>query len=291
MKKFAIIGAGISGLYFANLLRKDPTCEVSIYEKNSSIKTEKGYGIQLSVNSVKLLNKIGFSNLNLLNQFNPTNIDFYSFKDKTKICDFNISYFNTEYIKYTTLKRSTLIEFLKEKIPSNFFQYNKKIKKIYEKHEKIILIFEDDSSAWCNYLIISDGIFSKTKSLIFNEIVEPKYFNSIAIRGNINKENLKNINFNNVSLFLGPNFHYVIYPVDKGKELNFIGIFNKKLGNKELEDHSLFKDENFISSFLNQLDHQNDKKIFDKIENIKSFPIYASNKINKKKNNKILLLA
>jgi len=64
MKKVAIIGGGISGLYMASLLRLNSNYEVSIYEKNNSINLEKGYGIQLSVNSVKLLNKIGFQNIN-----------------------------------------------------------------------------------------------------------------------------------------------------------------------------------------------------------------------------------
>ena len=76
MKKIAIIGAGISGLSFANLLRQDSNYDITIYEKNNFINLEKGYGIQLSVNSVKLLNKIGFQNIDQLNKFNP---------DKTKI--------------------------------------------------------------------------------------------------------------------------------------------------------------------------------------------------------------
>ena len=56
MKKIAIIGAGISGLFIANLLKKNSDYQVVIYEKSNSINLEEGYGIQLSVNSVKLLN-------------------------------------------------------------------------------------------------------------------------------------------------------------------------------------------------------------------------------------------
>ena len=78
MKKVAIIGAGISGLFFANLLRQNSNYETTIYEKNNSINLEKGYGIQISTNSIKLLNKIGFQNLNLADQFNPKKINFYS---------------------------------------------------------------------------------------------------------------------------------------------------------------------------------------------------------------------
>ena len=34
MKKIAIIGGGISGLYIANLLKENPDYEIKIYEKN-----------------------------------------------------------------------------------------------------------------------------------------------------------------------------------------------------------------------------------------------------------------
>ena len=57
MKNIAVIGAGISGLFIANLFKRNPDYNITVYEKNSSITLEKGYGIQLSVNSIKLLNK------------------------------------------------------------------------------------------------------------------------------------------------------------------------------------------------------------------------------------------
>ena len=56
MKNIVIIGAGISGLYIANLLSQNLNYKITIYEKNSSVNLEKGYGIQLSVNSIKRLN-------------------------------------------------------------------------------------------------------------------------------------------------------------------------------------------------------------------------------------------
>jgi len=193
MKKIAIIGAGISGLSLANLLTQDSNYDITIYEKNNFINLEKGYGIQLSVNSVKLLNKIGFQNIDQLNKFNPNKIDFYSLQKKQKICDLNISEFNTDNAKYTTLQRSTLIEFLKAKIPTNLIQYNKKIKQVDNKNETVKLTFENNSSAEYDYLVISDGVFSPAKSLVANKQIEPKYFNSIAVRATINQNNLEGI--------------------------------------------------------------------------------------------------
>ena len=290
MKKIAIIGAGISGLFIANLLRQDSNYDITIYEKNNSINLEKGYGIQLSVNSVKLLNKIGFRNIDQLNNFNPNKIDFYSLQKKQKICDLNISEFNTDNAKYTTLQRSTLIEFLKEKIPSNLIQYNKKIKQVDNKNETVMLTFENNSSAEYDYLVISDGVFSPTKSLVANKQIEPKYFNSIAVRGTINRKNFENINYNNISLFLGSNFHSVVYPVDKNSEFNFIGILRKNLTNSQLQNYSLFSENSFIFSILSELSDQIDQNIVENINNIKCFPIFISNEIYDQQHKNIFLI-
>ena len=290
MKKIAIIGAGISGLFIANLLRQDSNYDITIYEKNNSINLEKGYGIQLSVNSVKLLNKIGFQNIDQLNNFNPNKIDFYSLQKKQKICDLNISEFNTDNAKYTTLQRSTLIEFLKEKIPSNLIQYNKKIKQVDNKNETVMLTFENNSSAEYDYLVISDGVFSPTKSLVANKQIEPKYFNSIAVRATINQNNLEGIDPNNISLFLGSNFHSVVYPVDKNSEFNFIGILRKNLTNNQLQNYSLFSENSFISSILSELSGQIDQNILENINNIKCFPIFISNEIYDQQHKNIFLI-
>ena len=82
MKKIAIVGAGISGLYIANLFKENLNYQVTIYEKNNSIHLDEGYGIQLSTNSIQLLNKIGFNTLNEEEKFNPEKIDFYEIKQK-----------------------------------------------------------------------------------------------------------------------------------------------------------------------------------------------------------------
>ena len=80
MKKVAIIGAGISGLFIANLFKKNSGYKVVIYEKNNSINLEEGYGIQLSVNSVRLLNEIEFNKFENARKFNPKKIIFFHLK-------------------------------------------------------------------------------------------------------------------------------------------------------------------------------------------------------------------
>ena len=290
MKKVAIIGGGISGLYMASLLRLNSNYEVSIYEKNNSINLEKGYGIQLSVNSVKLLNKIGFQNINFEEKFFPNKVNFYSLKNKSKICDLDISAFNSHEDKYTTLQRFTLIDFLRNKIPSNLINFNKKVIEVQSESEITKVIFEDKSSIECDYLIISDGAFSKTRSLITNKEIKPSYFNSIAVRGNIDQNDLRNIDHNNISLFLGSNLHSVVYPVNQNGQFNFITILRKKLNSNELANYSLFNNDEFVSSTLFEISKQVDRNIVENLRDIKCFPIFVSTEIFQPKNKNTCLL-
>ena len=272
MKKIAIIGAGISGLFIANLFKKNSDYQVAIYEKSNSINLEEGYGIQLSVNSVKLLNEIEFNKFEIARKFNPKKIIFFSSKNFKKICDLNISDFNSENCQYTTLKRSDLINFLKKDI-ENLIKFNHNVSSIDKENQKIQLTFENNEIFECDYLIISDGVFSKSRSLISNNKSQPKYNNTLAIRGKIT--NSSEIDNENISLFLGSDFHQVIYPVNQNGDLNFIAIMKYQLTLEQQKNYSLFKENSFIRKVLEKVPKEN-KEFFDKIKELKIFPVFVS---------------
>jgi len=257
---------------------------LTIYEKNASVNLEKGYGIQLSVNSIKLLNQINFQKIRIEDKFHPNKLDFYSLKNNKKICDLDISMFNSTDTKYTTLQRSTLINFLKDGLHENIIHYNKKVIKINEEAESKEVSFEDGLSVKCDYLIISDGTFSKTKSLIANKETKPKYFNSIALRATIDQDALKGINPQNISLFLGSNLHSVLYPINNKGQFNFITIFRKKLSTKELSDYSLFENKDFAASIISEISKQVPTETMNNLKSIKCFPIFVSSDVNEPKN-------
>ena len=268
MKKIAIIGAGISGLFFANLLQNNSEYDFTIFEKKALIDLEDSYGIQLSVNSIKLLNQIGFNTIDKNQIYNPKKINFINAKDNKKICDLDISKFNYDNNQYTTLKRSTLLKFLLKNIPKDRIKYNTELKNL-SSEKKITLSFSNDYADEFNYLIVSDGIFSQTKSKILKKNIEPQYFNSLALRGNIDDYPNKDI-----SIYFGSNFHFVIYPVNQNKESNFISIIKK-----ELVDKKMYADQNFLQFISKDLYKKTSIELEGKLKNIKSFPIYISKKL------------
>ena len=284
MKKIAVIGAGISGLFIANLFKRNKKYQVTIFERNSLINSNEGYGIQLSVNSIKLLNKIQFDKLDNNKKFNPDKINFYSIKNSNKICELNISDFNTENCKYTTLKRSSLINFLKKDLEKEIkFDYN--ISKIEQQNQIVKITFENNEIHEFDYLIISDGVFSKSKNLLSKNQIEPKFDGTLAIRGIIPSHS--NVaDKKNISLFLGSNFHYVIYPVSPCGDLNFIAVMKYKLSANVQKDYSLFNNNNFIKKTLEKVPNLN-KEFFDNIEDLKIYPVFVSHDFFKVENNNI----
>ena len=268
MKKIAIIGAGISGLFFANLLKNNSDYDFTIFEKNTSLNTDDSYGIQLSVNSIKLLNEIGFNNIDKKEVYNPKKINFINAKNNESICDLDISKFNYGNNQYTTLKRSTLIKFLLNNISKDKIKLNIELKNLtYE--SKLTLSFNENYTREFDHLIVSDGVFSDTKSMVLNKDIKPTYFNSLALRGNI--DNFQN---EDISIYFGPGFHFVIYPVNKENEFNFILIIKK-----QLLDKKMYTDENFLQSLTQEFYKKTEVKLDGKLNNIKSFPIYTSKKI------------
>ena len=266
-KKVAIIGSGIAGLTLANLLKTNPNFEFAVYEKGEILNLSEGFGIQLSVNSVSILSKIGFNQLNKNEKYNPKKLDFYSI-NCNKICNLDLTEFNFTNVEYTTLKRSILISFLKEKLFSNSIMFCKKIKDVQQIDKKINISFIDGSSDIVDYLVVSDGIFSDTKSVIEKKIFKPNYYGAIAIRSQVRAQDISNLNSNNISLIMGSNAHLVLYPINQRKELNLVCIIRKKSEDNDsikiiLENTILKENKNLVNLFSGDL---------------KSWPIYTSGK-------------
>ena len=278
-KKLAIIGAGIAGLTLANFIKKHSEHEFMVYEREESLSLDEGYGIQLATNSIKILNEINFNKISNEKKFNPSFLDFYDIQNK-KICDLNLTKFNTSETKYTTLQRSTLIEYLKEDIYTQHLRFGKKIKEVSELKEKILIKFDDNTNDLVDYVIAADGIFSNTRSFFEKKKNTPKFKKALAVRVILKSKLDLNINEQNISLMMGGNTHIVFYPINKKKELNMVCIIRSKK----------YDPDNIKSLIEEVVLKQNPslKKLFD--NDIKSWPLYFTPNILPSTNKKVFYI-
>ncbi len=256
-KKVAIIGSDIAGLTAANIFKKNSDFQVMVYEKEKILSLEEGYGIQLAPNSISILNKIGFSNIDNNKFFNPSKLNFYSINNN-KICDLNLTRFNTDSVKFTTLKRSVLIEFLKDGLFTNNIRFGKEVKKVSKIKGKLLINFTDNTNDLADFVIVSDGVFSRTKSIIENKAIKPTYNGSIAIRTIIKSSEELIYENKNISLIMFPNAHIVIYPINKKNDFNMVCIIREKLSQKYdidsiIKEKILYKNKNLENLFRGDL--------------------------------------
>ena len=278
-KKLAIIGAGIAGLTLANFIKKHSDHDFMVYEREESLSLDEGYGIQLATNSIKILNEIDFNKISNEKKFNPSFLDFYDIQNK-KICDLNLTKFNTSETKYTTLQRSTLIEYLKEDIYTQHLRFGKKIKEVSELKEKILIKFDDNTNDLVDYVIAADGIFSNTRSFFEKKKNTPKFKKALAVRVILKSKLDLNINEQNISLMMGGNTHIVFYPINKKKELNMVCIIRSKK----------YDPDNIKSLIEEVVLKQNPslRKLFD--NDIKSWPLYFTPNILPSTNKKVFYI-
>tara|TARA_B100000579_G_scaffold403774_1_gene388045 strand:+ start:40 stop:1170 length:1131 start_codon:yes stop_codon:yes gene_type:complete len=277
-KKLAIIGAGIAGLTLANLIKKNSDHEFMLYEKQESLSLEEGYGIQLSTNSVKILNTIGFKNINNDKIFHPAGVDFYNIKNE-KICNLDLTQFNSRENKYTTLQRSTLIEFLKNDIYTQHLRFGKKIKEVSELKGKVLIKFDDNTNDLVDIVVGADGIFSNTRTFFEKKKNEPKFKKAIAIRTILKAKSEFKVEKDNISLIMGKNCHIVVYPVNRNKELNLICIIREKKYDPD-------KIQTLVDKVISQ--NSNFEKVFK--GDLKSWPLYSTPKILPSTNNKVFYI-
>ena len=191
----------------------------------------------------------------------------------------NTGKFNTKENKYTTLQRSTLIEFLKDDIYNQHLRFGKKIKEVSELKGKVFIKFDDNTNDLVDIVVGADGIFSNTRTFFEKKKNEPKFKKAIAIRTILKSKSELNIDEEKISLMMGKNCHIVIYPFNKNKELNLVCI---------IRDDKYDPDN--IKSLVDKIVSQNSslEKAFK--GDLNSWPLYSTSQILPSTNSKVFYI-
>ena len=272
--KVAIIGAGISGLSAA-LLLKQLKCNVTVFEKNKYIKNE-GAGIQITSNGSFVLKKLGLDKPIIREGIKPNNLclfdeDDFKFIGSLEILERLKGRYGRSFI---TLKRSLLVKILFEKVKQEKIQvkFGSKALPLVGKDEKNISISFNGKKINKDLIVVADGVGSSWKKTIFREI-KSRSISQCAYRFVLNNKKLPAIfSANNINLFFGRGRHFVTYPTGNNGMINFV--FCKRESGKIIND---WKEKVSKQQFLNDFEMDEALKIcLPDIKNIYRWPVIES---------------
>ena len=272
--KVAIIGAGISGLSAA-LLLKQLKCNVTVFEKNKYIKNE-GAGIQITSNGSFVLKKLGLEKPIIREAIKPNNLCLFDEDDFKCIGSLEI----LERLKgrygrsFITLKRSLLVKILFEKVKQEKIQvkFGSRALPIVGKDEKNISISFNGKKINKDLIVIADGVGSSWKKTIFTEI-KNRSISQSAYRFVLSNKRLPAIfSKNNINLFFGRGRHFVTYPTGNNGMINFV--FCKRESGQVINH---WKEKVLKQQFLNDFEMDEALKIcLPDIKNIYRWPVIES---------------
>ena len=209
----AIIGAGISGLALACILKK-AKIPVVVFEKSKQV-SDYGAGISLSPNGMRVLKELDIFNEVASVSANPNKASFFS--GNKKINSFDVDVITTSrQVLYKSLYKK--YKFLNGKILfdhdlSDLDSINLKVSFTNNKEYKIA------------HIAACDGIKSLCRQT--NEIESEPIYSGYSVWRAVVKKNQKEI-----KTFLGPNHHIVTYPISNSK-ISFVAAIKTSKQYKE----------------------------------------------------------
>ena len=227
MKKIIIIGNGLSAWAAANAF-VNKNVHITIIRKKKSM-----YGAQqLSPNGYTNLKKLtGIDNIkNIIYEIIQFQINSYNNNQTKNLKNF---YFNEFELKYFSISREVLINFLIKNI-KNKIQIEE-IKKscvgiIQRNHEEFEVLLDNDELITADIIVGADGINGITRKYVCGKtnIITKKVFRGVSDDKNklLLKQKTLELNFSNFG-------HFVSYPfIDKNnKYINYVFIPNKHFQN------------------------------------------------------------
>ena len=272
--KVAIIGAGISGLSAA-LLLKQLKYNVTVFEKNKFIKSE-GAGIQITSNGSFVLKKLGLDKPVIRAGIKPNNLCLFDEGDFKCIgCLEILERLKGRYGRsFITLNRSLLVKILFEKVKQEKIQvkFGTRALPLVGKDEEDICIAYKGKKIKKDLIVVADGVGSLWKKTVFGEI-KNRSISQCAYRFVLKNTKLPTIFLqNNINLFFGKGRHFVTYPTGNNGMINFV--FCKRESG-QISNH--WKEKVTKQQFLNDFEINEALKIcLSDIKNIYKWPVIES---------------
>jgi len=237
----AIIGAGISGLALACILKK-ANIPIVVFEKSEQV-SDYGAGISISPNGMRVLKELDIFNEVVSVSANPNQASFFSGNKKI----------NTFDVDVVTTSRQVLYKSLYEKYKylNGEILFDHELSDI--DHINLKISFTNNKEYKIAHIAACDGIKSLCRQK--NEPKSEPIYSGYSVWRAVVEKNQKE-----TKTFLGPNHHIVTYPISNSK-ISFVAAIKtsnqykeswRTLGTfNELKDDLKASNSNFYS-FINE---------------------------------------
>ncbi|CAD6445839.1 c32b138c-97f9-471c-9989-03e3b1b9f541 [Sclerotinia trifoliorum] len=270
----AICGGGIGGLCMAIGLLKQ-NIPFTVYEAAPAF-AEIGAGISFGPNSLRAMELIdprikhGFENCETRNG-SPEERDIWfdfrigmaeeGWKGVEKGPPVKEGEFLTEVVAkgcgQASVHRAHFLDELVKLVPKENARFGKRVEKVEERGDRLLMTFQDGTTAEADAVIGCDGIKSRTRHIVLGDdhkATLPVFTGKYAYRGLIPME--KAINAvgeslaRNSQMYLGHQGHVLTFPIEKGATMNVVAFRTKKDGKWNNEKWVLpIKESDMVSDF------------------------------------------
>ena len=217
--RVAIVGGGIGGMFAAKALL-ERGIDVVVYEQASQI-GEIGAGVQLTPNSLKLLERVGL--LPEITRLGVPEAEASSYyrMDGTLVAPVVTTDSSGQYGVYG-IHRADLLSVLAEALPVGIIRVGHSCVALEQDESGARLTFANGDTGEADIVIGADGIHSVLQGYV-SEPSKPVDSGMVAYRGLIPAEKLQSWPTDTFQLWMGDRKHFLVFPVRGGTLINYVG--------------------------------------------------------------------
>jgi salicylate hydroxylase len=222
--RVAIAGGGLGGLSAALFLLRAGVLNVRVFEQQPEL-AEIGAGIQIAPNALRLLQRLGVGDA-LLSVAVPFEVawEFRRWEDGEVL--FSQSYGTEGEARfgapYVAIHRAHLLDVLGDELPAGIVELGRRVEAVSDEGESVSIAFSDGSTESFDVLIGADGIHSVVREALLGD-ESPEFTGLAAYRALVPAAEAPEFARRPVcSIWLGPQRHFVHYPVSAGREINLV---------------------------------------------------------------------